>query len=290
MKIGFVILCFGKYEMVAECLERLLKMNRISEHDIIIVDNCSPDGTGQRLLEQYGKMDHVYVLLNQANEGFAKGNNIGYQFAKETLKCDCIIAMNSDVFIDDIDFISHLENCVEEEPDAAIIAPDVVGQYGRHTNPLRKKKPTKNQVRKDILVNIIAISLLKIHFNYFNYFKYRSRKNKKEDLSVPVKQYGIMPHGSCIIFCRSWIAKEDIAFYNGTFLFGEEMFLQSYALTMGYHIVYMPSIAVLHIGDASIDANYKTERKKRIFICRNHIKSLRKYLQFERNIKDNWNK
>lgn len=52
---------------------------------IIIVDNCSPNGSGKQLEKMYSKCINITVIINEENQGFAKGNNLGYQYIKENI-------------------------------------------------------------------------------------------------------------------------------------------------------------------------------------------------------------
>ena len=46
----------------------------------VIVDNCSPDGSGPRLAAQFSST-RVHVVCNPENGGFAAGNNVGIKHA-----------------------------------------------------------------------------------------------------------------------------------------------------------------------------------------------------------------
>lgn len=284
MKIAFVVLCYGKYEMTVECIDKILALEGSDTAEIVIVDNASPDGTGNRIKEKYEMNGNVHVLLNDLNEGYAKGNNKGYQYAVTALACDCVIVMNNDAFIDDGKFLISLEKIILNEKDVSIVAPDVRGNKKKHQNPLWTGEFTRQIVISNIIKNTLADILLVLHIDY-----YKIKKKKATNDITPEKQYGIMPHGACIVFCNDWVRNESQAFCPQTFLFAEEVFLYKYLQEKGYKSVYTPEIAVRHIGDASVSERSGTERKRRLFINRNQTKSLLKYLRFERDAKKNWN-
>lgn len=50
---------------------------------IVIVDNASANGTGRELQQLYQGAENIYVILNPENLGFARGNNVGFEFAKK---------------------------------------------------------------------------------------------------------------------------------------------------------------------------------------------------------------
>lgn len=284
MKAAFVILCYGKYEMTIECIEKILALEASDSAEIVIVDNASPDETGKKLKRKYETLYNVHVLLNDLNEGYAKGNNKGYRYAVTTLNCDCVIVMNNDAFIDDGQFLIKLQSVLLAEKDVSIIAPDIQGNVIKHQNPLWIGEFTKKDAINNIIKNTLSDILLTLHVDY-----YKKKKRKATSDTPPEKQYGIMPHGACIIYCNDWVHNESKAFCSWTFLFCEEIFLFKYAREKGYTTVYTPEIAVRHIGDASISEQSGSERKRRLFINRNQSKSLLKYLRFERDAKKNWN-
>ncbi len=63
-----------------------LRKNRTDMYKIVIVDNASPDKSGALLKEHYKNDDHVEVLLNQENLGFARGNNVGFRYAEKNME------------------------------------------------------------------------------------------------------------------------------------------------------------------------------------------------------------
>ena len=287
MNIGFVILCYGNYPIVCKCINLLRKLKHIEETSIVIVDNASPDRTGNKIKEKTKNIKNITVLLNDKNSGFAKGNNIGYSYVVNNLGCEIVVVMNSDVFIEDEDFISKLQNEIRNNKDVALIAPDVIGSKGRHTNPFGRKMLALKDAKRELRIKKILWLLMLTHLDFY---KKVTKKRREKDNNANVEQVvqdGIVPHGSCIIFCEQWTTKEKDAFYPNTFLYYEEFFLHTYALKKGYKIRYIPSLAVRHIGDASLDNSVSDDRKKRLFTIKYQIQSLNKYVDFMKDLNRN---
>ncbi|HEM5053539.1 TPA: glycosyltransferase, partial [Streptococcus suis] len=80
--ICFIILHYMVKEETIKCVESILE-REMDNIQIIIVDNLSPNNSGQELFEYYKGNDIVDVLLNDENAGFASGNNVGYSYTKE---------------------------------------------------------------------------------------------------------------------------------------------------------------------------------------------------------------
>ena len=78
-KVDVVILHYNNAEDTVKYIENLRQLNWEGlEHHFIIVDNASPDGSGEQLQRKYGADSDVIVLQSQDNLGFAKGNNLAF--------------------------------------------------------------------------------------------------------------------------------------------------------------------------------------------------------------------
>ena len=95
MKIAFSLLHYNNMQVTEAAVSYLQKLDGIDACEILIVDNCSPNGSGIELKKKYAEFPNIHVILNDKNGGFAYGNNIGYSFAKENLRCDIIAVMNN---------------------------------------------------------------------------------------------------------------------------------------------------------------------------------------------------
>ena len=65
----------------------------------MIVDNGSSNNSGKLIDSKYKDMSNIHVILLKDNLGFAKGNNIGFQYAKKELNCDFICMLNNDTIL-----------------------------------------------------------------------------------------------------------------------------------------------------------------------------------------------
>ena len=282
MKVGFVILCYNNSAMVENCVEALLKMQDIDKSAIVIVDNKSPDGTGEKIKRKYLSNNIIKVLLNNKNTGYAKGNNVGYRYAKKRLLCDCIVILNSDVIIDDIYFISKLRKSVDEYNNAYIIAPDIINLDGYHSNPLLEKEYSYLMIFKQLFYSFASFCLLSLKIDYRKLRK-RKKTTRINNVIYCGGETNFMPHGSCVIFTDKWVNTEEKAFYSKTFLFSEECFLHSYAIRNNKNIVYDPRLSVNHLEDGSIDFVYNSSVNKLIFVNKEHARSLCYYIFFRVN-------
>jgi len=94
--------------------------------------------------------------------GFAKGNNIGFNYAKYLLKSDFIALLNNDTYIKQPEFIS-LIIAKYDKFKFDVIGPDVISPIDNsHQNPRRLTLKNKNRLKKLILHHQLLLVL-----NYF---------------------------------------------------------------------------------------------------------------------------
>lgn len=279
MKIVFVILHYQNIEVTEKCISLLKKLNKIEYASIVIVDNASPNNSGVELKEKYSTDYNLHFIINKENSGFAKGNNLGYAYARDELGADVIVVMNNDIYIFQEHFLETLYSI--KLNDTAIIAPDIENLSGKKQNPFRKKELTDKELGNIYIYNMFLKYIYRIpkinelYFKLLNKYKKNKEKftYKKDDSEVQMNNF--VPHGSCIIFLPTWISSEDFAFYPGTFMYFEEDILHYYANFNKYKIKYLPELYVVHEEDASINASLENEINKREFIAKNMVNSIK---------------
>lgn len=257
-KFVYVILHYGTYEETVNAIESILKKFENKESLIVVVDNASPEQSGQKLREIYEKNARVHVLINEKNYGFAIGNNIGYEFARDKLKADFIITMNNDVEILQSDFEQRVADTYQELQ-FHILGPDIVTPQGEHRNPHRKDTFVKTDLNRIIRNRSIIFFYLKvkqtlgleqkIHF-IEDWDTVRIRK-ERNSLQRNVRQTGVVLQGSFFVFSPDYLENESRAFCPETFLYMEEEILAYQSKQKGYILIYEPGIKVLHKEEAA---------------------------------------
>lgn len=111
-----VVLNWNDYENAEECLESLSEV-AYPNMDVVVVDNGSTDGSGERIEEEFDWCD---VLFTDENLGFAGGNNVGIDHAMET-GADYVLLLNNDTVVEP-DFLAPLVEAAESEEDVALVS------------------------------------------------------------------------------------------------------------------------------------------------------------------------
>lgn len=262
MNIAFVILNYNTKMESSKSIRSIVQINGAYQENIVLVDNASKE----RIDDLKRDFPNVHYICSEYNVGFAKGNNLGYFYAKHYLNAEFVVVLNSDVIIDQKNFLSIIDK-IYRDRHFFILGPDIVNLQGTHQNPASRVLKSRREVQIGIIINCLRY-MKNSFFMMNNNKKKRSEKNwKNDDINVPI-------HGACVIFSPLFLEMHEHAFYPETFLFGEEEFLYFNAIQNNETIIYSTQIEVIHIEDASTDKTYVNLKEKKKFVLSNSIYSL----------------
>lgn len=117
--IALIILNYNSYDDTVNCVEHLIAFNESCR--IIIVDNCSPDGSGDKLVERYGDTAGVDVLISDTNRGYGAGNNIGIRYAADRYRPRFIGILNPDVVIPEKQVLIRMKEILDTHPECGMV-------------------------------------------------------------------------------------------------------------------------------------------------------------------------
>lgn len=276
LNIGFVILHYQAIKDTIEAVGSLCENIDTENFHIIIVDNASPNGTGNELLKKYQGFKKITVILNDINDGFARGNNCGYRYLKNHFNPHFIVLLNNDIIFTEKKFYEKL---IKEYNYSQfhILGPMILTADGKYTSsPIRTSPLTKEEIqfaideyRKNLILNKLYIWPL---YSFFKKIKNRYRVKNNCGFINMYRQENVQIHGCCLVFSKLFIENRD-GLCDRTFLYCEEDILFLDALKSRYKIVYLPDIRVYHKEDVSTDCIYQATRKKNIFYYREALKS-----------------
>lgn len=272
MKIGYVVLHYQTLEETQNCVASIV--NILAPEDcIIIVDNCSPNKTGERLKELYKDNKQIEVIVSEHNLGFAKGNNLGFYSAKYEHKCDFIILLNNDTLIKQETFRNILLLNYQKH-DYDIVGPKVLQKNGEVNTSTPSKPIHVNLLRARVgqLSNFLRLLLSYINLDII-FGKIFDKNNISNcDLSMSYNE-NVQISGCCFIFSKRYIEIFD-GLNPDTFMYLEEVLLFIRAKNNNLKIAYDPELEVIHLEDAATDELFKGKsRKKRQFKYRCQMKS-----------------
>lgn len=131
MKVAVVILNYNSSEDCRKCVSFLKRQEGV-ELELILVDNCSPDGDK---VEALCREQNCTFIASTENRGYNAGNNVGLRYAAERGYKYALIA-NPDMEFPQTDYVAKLVATMEKDPEIVVCGSDIVGANGIHQNPL----------------------------------------------------------------------------------------------------------------------------------------------------------
>lgn len=124
-KVFIVVLNYNGKEVIRKCLSSVFKIE-YSNFEVVIVDNCSTDGSFELAKTHFGKASFIW---NQANLGFSAGNNVGIRFALER-RADYVLLLNNDTEVEK-EFLLKLVEVAESKSHIGIVSPVIFDANNR---------------------------------------------------------------------------------------------------------------------------------------------------------------
>lgn len=298
----FIILHFSEKAIqdTFECVASIKKnvSNENSFH-IVIVENGSNDNSEKLIIERYEADQNLTVLISDKNLGFAKGNNLGCQYAIKKFEPEFLIILNNDTIIKQEDFLEKLRE-VHNRTNFHVLGPYIYDRNLKPQNPKGELDVSISAVERSILKIEKKLSdleksylLYKMKYEYKTKIKRFVRKNeildrvvrkvlRKEKLDYSLKKrdvsryesMNVALHGSVLIFSRDYYMQYDEIFNPRTFLYFEENILYYRVLKDKLISIYSPELKVYHKEDRSTNALVGESIKKQKFILKHKLDSL----------------
>ncbi len=240
MDLSVIILSYNTKEITDECLKRL-QSSAIScqtklknKIQTIVLDNASSDGSSEMIKQKYPEVE---LIESKENTGYSKGNNIALKKAK----CEVILLLNSDVYIEE----DTLEKALEyfKNPDCDVIGAKLAFENGNF-------QPSAGNLPNPVNVPLWILGLSLISgINYLNPYhpKYKSFFNNMRQVGWVTGAFFMM---------RKEVYEKISGFDENLFMYSEEVEFCKRIKNAGYKIWYVPTIKVTHLHAAS--SNFDT--------------------------------
>jgi len=112
MKLSVVIPCYNESKTIRAILDQVLAVQLSLEREIVVVDDCSTDGT-RDLLETLGGHEAIRVVLHAVNRGKGAALRTGFQHAIG----DIIIVQDADLEYDPNEYPRLLKPILDGKAD-----------------------------------------------------------------------------------------------------------------------------------------------------------------------------
>jgi hypothetical protein len=127
MKVDIIIPTYNGLQNIVSVLGSI-NIQTFNNNRIIIVDNCSDDGTVDYIKEN---RPDVILIENQSNLGFSKAVNAGIKFSLSSKKSDVILLLNNDIELEP-DFIEKGIITFGEVKEVDFIAVKMMNYFNRN--------------------------------------------------------------------------------------------------------------------------------------------------------------
>jgi len=241
-KVSIVSVNFNQPEVTCDMIASI-KCALYKNIEIIIVDNGSSTSI-KPIIERYPE---IKIISSNKNLGFAGGNNIGFKAATGKY----ILMLNNDTEVKK-DFLSPLVDLLENEIKVGIVSSKIL-YYDNH------------------LIQYAGATPLHPITSRNRYFGNKEIDNGKFNNRIETAY----PHGACMMF-RISLLKEIGVFYEGYFLYYEELDFAERVKKLGYKIMMEPKSVILHKESVSTG---KESPLKTYYLNRNRLLYLRRNLK-----------
>lgn len=250
LKVAIVILNYLNYRDTIECVESIEKM-QYSLCGIIIVDNASANESYSKLKKTYQNMKDIHIIRTRKNLGFAKGNNLGIQYARKSLGADCVLVVNNDTVFIQKDYINKLLNAYKKG--VAVIGSRII---------------LKNGMQFQVRGNFSLMDAFRIYINDFT-----ALKGSCFDIPLKGSKQENMLHGCALMFTPDFF-KHYSGFYPKTFLYYEESILHLMCKYKNLTQVYVDDAELFHKEDQSSELSFGNDA----LVLRKYIFQSEKYV------------
>jgi len=248
LSVAILIINWKKYDLTFQCINSVLKSS-FDNFKIILIDNEFQ----KNKLNIYSSNKKIKIIFNKKNEGFAKANNQGINYALEN-KHDYILLLNNDTRIRN----NLIENLVmhSQSNNLSIIQPLILNSKGD------KIWNGGGEINK-----------------FFGIFKTKFReRNFKSNLNFNLETDWFT--GCCCLF-KSQIFRDEGKFDENFFAYYEDVDYSLRLKKKGYKIGLLTNTYLIHHSSMSSKSEKSFEGKLNPHVhylsIRNHIYLLRKH-------------
>jgi N-acetylglucosaminyl-diphospho-decaprenol L-rhamnosyltransferase len=225
LSIDVVVPVHGSWAVTQDCLERLRAQT--TDHTVFVVDDASPDDTGERIRADYPE---VTLITLAQNSGFAAACNAGIRNGTG----DVVVLLNNDVL-------------AEAEMLERLVAPfDTVARLGSAAPLLLQ--PNGRIDALGLCADPTLAGFVRFH------------GSEVEDINGESDSL-IGPYGAVAAYRRA--ALDEVGLLDeGIFMYGEELDLALRLNAAGWQTTAVPDSRGVHLGGATAGRGSATQRER----------------------------
>ena len=225
--VSIVLVNYNGADVVLDCLRSLLQFLHMIPYETIVVDNASTDGSTTLIRENFPT---VQLLKQVENRGFGAGNNVGAKHAKG----EFLFFLNTDTLLTS-DVLLPLVMLMKEHLEVGIIGTKLLNMDGS--------------------LQLSIASEISIAGEYKTLKQLKQCNNAQHRLAIEQK-FSQSQTVDIVIGAAFFMRKSVFEALNGFdetfFMYFEESDLCQRARDRGWQVLYMPDVAITHLGGYSV--------------------------------------
>ncbi len=248
--LSIIIINYNTFDLTSQCISAVYENLKQDNFEIILVDNASVECNPDLFLE---KFPTIHLIKSEVNVGFSKGNNLGIKAAKY----DTILLLNSDAFLTDNATWEAVEY-LQKNKNVAVITGQLQYPDGRVQHNCQPFPSFFKKLTEKLRIHKLFSKSTKSSYWQGFYFDYAKKGNPD------------WVWGAYFMFRKEKLEKLAHQQLNdGFFMYGEDMLWCFEFRKLGYEVIYLPQIRIIHLlGGSSgkaqewINENYRQFLKK----------------------------
>lgn len=231
MELSIIIVNYNVKYFLEQCLHALLKAGKTVATEVIIIDNCSTDGS-----EVYIKnlFPDISYYVNDSNAGFAKACNTGLSKARG----EYILFLNPDTIVPEDCFVKCLAY-FRNYQSAGALGVRMIDGAGRYLKESKRGFP-------DALTSFFKLAGLCWLFPRSSFFARYYLGHKYEFTNTEVD---VLP--GAFLFTSKEVLHKTGSFDEAFFMYGEDIDLSYRIQQAGFKNLYYPEITIIHFKGES---------------------------------------
>ncbi len=252
--VSVIIVNWNTRDMLADCI-RSVQQQTVARAEVIVIDNCSADGSACMLRELFPE---VVLIENRDNRGFAQANNQGLALARG----DYLLLLNPDTIILNhaidtmLDWLGH-------HPGVGAVGCQVLEAPGVIQRTCFADPGPLNQMIVEL--GLMRLARLTAWFGRPHYLDWDRRSERAVDVIT----------GMFLLVPRAVVAKVG-PLDPGFFVYAEEADWCRRIRSAGYACVYAPVAQIIHL-DGGKKSTQQVKSKMFVQLQKSHIYYVRKH-------------
>lgn len=224
--LSIIIVNWNTRELLRDCLKSVAdKLGEMINHEIIVVDNASNDGSTGMVLNEF---PGVMLIENGENAGFACANNQATSIASGKY----LLLLNSDTKLIG-DNVCDVLNYLDLHPKVGIATGKMLYEDGEFQPSWRRFPSIAGAIWGNTFDRIVAIDT-----PFQKSFRYKNLDpDKINEIDWVIGAY---------LYVRAELLEDGKLFDEDIFMYYEDTLLCKRAWKSGYSVIYLPLAPVIH--------------------------------------------